>query len=153
MNIKTVIIFLIVGIFGFNSVSYALDNKEGLERLCNEEKNGLACLQLGENSRVMDRDNKTALKYFRTGCDNNNMTACVHAGILIQMNGTQYSKQWKEAAALYQKACDQDHDKACFNLGSLKYREGRAKKAIKFYDKACELGNIMACSNAKTLKK
>ncbi|NIQ02856.1 MAG: hypothetical protein GWM98_22905, partial [Nitrospinaceae bacterium] len=62
-----------------------------------------------------------------------------------------YSPQWKKAAKLFKKGCDVGSDKACFNLGSLKYREGRQSSAIKYYKKACDLGNQVGCQNHQEL--
>ncbi len=117
-----------------------------LKGLC-EKGNGTACFRIGERYRIVEQDPKSAIPYFIKACDGNYYTGCTHAGILIQNQGLQYSKQWKQAAKLYQKSCDADSDRACFNLGSLKYREGRQKASAKYYKKACDLGNQQACHN------
>ncbi len=117
-----------------------------MKALC-EEGNGTACFKVGERYRVVEQDPKSAVPYFIKACDGDHYTGCTHAGILIQSQGLQYSKQWKQAAKLFKKSCDVDSDRACFNLGSLKYREGRQKAAAKYYKKACDLGNQQACHN------
>jgi len=117
-----------------------------MKTLC-EEGNGTACFRMGERYRVVERDPKSAIPYFIKACDGDHYTGCTHAGILIQNQGLQYSKQWKQAAKLYKKSCDAKSDRACFNLGSLKYREGRQKASAKYYKIACDLGNKQACHN------
>jgi TPR repeat protein len=124
-----------------------------LIELCDKEKNSTACFKMGERYRILERDNATALTYFLKGCDGDHMTACTHAGILTQMSDKQYSKAWKDAAKLYQKACDAGEDPACFNMGNLKYREGRASSARKYYKLACDMKNAPACANLRKLEK
>ncbi len=123
-----------------------------LKELC-EQGNGDACFRIGERYRTVELDNKTAKDYHMKACDGGHITGCTHAGILIQMTGQQYSKQWKQAAKLFQKGCDVKSDKACFNLGRLKYKEGRQKAAIKYWTLSCDYGNEIACQNVKKLKK
>ncbi len=122
-----------------------------LKALC-EEGNGTACFRIGERYRTLELDKKSSSAYHLKACDAGYITGCTHAGILIQMTGKQYSPQWKKAAKLFLKGCDVDSDKACFNLGQLKYREGRQKAALKYWGKACDLGNQIACANNKRLK-
>jgi len=118
-----------------------------------EEGNSTACYKMGERYRVLERDNETAISYFIKGCDAGHMTACTHAGILIQMADKQYSAAWKKAAKLYQKACDAGEDPACYNMGTLKYREGRASAARKYFKIACDMKNAPACNWLKKLNK
>jgi len=147
-------IILTAGIFllTFNP-AWAEDDPQvkKLKSLC-EEGNGDACFHIGERYRTIELDNKTATGFFLKGCDGGHITACTHAGILIQMTGKQYSPEWKQAAQLYEKGCDQKSDKACFNLGMLKYKEGRQKAATKYWTLACDLGNAIACQNLQLLK-
>lgn len=119
--------------------------------LC-EKGNGTSCFKIGERYRVVEIDKKSATVYHLKACDHGYITGCTHAGILIQMTGKQYSPQWKQAATLFTKGCDVNSDKACFNLGQLKYKEGRQKAALKYWGKACDLGNQVACANNKRLK-
>jgi TPR repeat protein len=123
-----------------------------LKDLC-EKDNGVACFRIGERYRTLDLDNKSAIPYHLKACENDYITGCTHAGILIQMTGKQYSPEWKKAAKLYTKGCDVGSDKACFNLGQLKYREGRQSAAKKYWKKACDLGNQIACSNHKRISR
>jgi len=121
--------------------------------LCEKEKNSTACFNVGNKKRVIDQDNKEALKYLSLACEGGHMTGCNHAGILTQLTGKQYSPEWKKATELFQKACDAGEDGACFNIGSLKYKEGRAKAALKYYQQACDMGNKPGCENVKWLNK
>lgn len=126
---------------------------EQLKVLCTEKKQADKCFELGEKYRVVEMDNKSALEYFILGCDLDDMTSCVHAGILTQQKATVNTPEWKQAGDFYKKACDQHHDRGCFNLGSLKYKEGRSKQAVEFYKTACDYGNRTACENFKLLQK
>ena len=131
----------------------AAADDEQMKAFCTEKKDADQCFALGEKYRTVDMNNKDALEFFVLGCNLSHMTSCVHAGILTQLKGVQNSSEWKQAAEFYEKACEQHHDKGCFNLASLKYREGRAKKAMELYQLACDYGNKMACDNAKRLTK
>ncbi len=134
-------------------VASAWAQEDKLLKMCEEENNSVACFKIGDQKRVLDRDNKAALKYYLKACDGGHMTACNFAGIFTQMKGKQYSKQWKEAFKLYEKACNAGEDGACFNIGSLKYKEGRAKSAKKYYKIACDMKNEVACNNLKKLER
>jgi len=125
---------------------------EKMVALC-DGGNSLACYKVGERYRTIELDNKKALVYFRKGCDRGHMIACNDAANLIQDKGQQYSKYWKEAAKLFDRACKEKYDKACFNLGALKYREGRTKQAIKWFKLSCDLGNMQGCVNVEKLEK
>ena len=128
-------------------------DEEQMKTLCTEKKDADQCFALGEHYRVVDLNNKAALEYFILGCGLEHMTSCVHAGILTERNGIQNSAEWKQAADFYQKACDQHHDKGCFNMGMLKFKEGRAKKAMELFQLACDYGNSPACSKLKSMIK
>ena len=126
--------------------------EEKLEVLC-QEGNSTACFKVGERFRIVERDNKTALKYYVKACDSDYMTGCTNGGILLAMKGTPYSKDFKQARKMFDKACEAGEDQSCYNLGTLNYKEGRQKKAIKFYKKACGMGNQAGCAKEKRLKR
>lgn len=124
-----------------------------LKSLC-EEGNGTACYKIGERYRTVELDNKNATAYHLKACDADYITGCTNAGILlIQSVGEQSSPEWKKAAKLFTKGCDVNSDKACYNLGQLKYKEGRQKAAKKYWKKACDLGNGIACGNYKRINR
>lgn len=127
------------------------DSFESMKPLCDKDVSH-SCFKIGERFRTLDRDNKKALPYFEKACNLGHYTACSHAGIILMMRGTPYSKEFKKAKIYFQSACDKKHDKACYNLGSLFYKEGRQKKAIKFFDMSCELGNGIGCGRSAKLK-
>lgn len=140
---------LTIGIFFLvSNAVWAEDAPEtkALKDQC-EGGNGTACFKIGERYRTVELDNKNSTVYHLKACDKDYITGCTHAGILIQMTGKQYSPEWKRAAKLYMKGCDAKSDKACFNLGQLKYKEGRQSAAKKYWKKSCDLGNQIACSN------
>jgi TPR repeat protein len=138
----------------FITFSWADDDPETakLKNLC-KEGNSTACFSMGERFRVVEQDNKAALEFFRKACDGDYMTGCTHGGILLFMSGKHSSAQWKEAKKMFQKACDAGEDPACYNLGSLSYKEGRQKRAIKYYKKACKMGNPGGCAREKRLAR
>ena len=120
--------------------------------LCNNG-NSSACFERGKKYVTLDRDNKKAIPLFRRGCAADHMTACLWGGNLIQNTGKQYSPQWKEASKMFKKACDAGEGRACSNLGTLYWKEGRASKAKKMYKKACDKGNLIGCDNFKEISK
>ena len=115
--------------------------------------NSAACFQMGERYRVIERDNKTAIGFYRKACDADYMTGCLFGGNLLFMAGTHGSAKWKEAKKMYQKACDADEDAACYMFGNITYKEGRQSKAIKYYKQACKMGNQSGCAKAKKLAR
>lgn len=120
--------------------------------LC-DEGNSTACFKLGERYRVIERDNKTALGFYTKACDGDYMTGCTNGGILLIMRGTPYSKEFKQARKMFNKACEAGEDPSCYNMGSLNYKEGRQKKALQFYLKACDMGNSAGCAKHKRLSR
>lgn len=146
---------LIVGII-FLSINgvWAEDDPRvaNLKKWC-EEGNGAACFQMGERYRTVELDNKTAIVYHLKACDAGYITGCNHAGILLMGIGTHGSKEWKQAGKLFKKGCDIDTDKACYNLGSLKFKEGRQKASLKYWKKSCDLGNASGCFRYKKYSK
>ncbi len=142
-------VFLFILILG-NIPAWAEEDK--MLTLC-ESGNSTACFKRGQQFLTLERDKKKAIEVFRKACASDHMTACTWGGALIQNTGTQYSKQWKEAAKMFNKACDAGEDASCFNLGALKYKEGRKSSAIKYFQKACDLDNIVGCDNVKWLNK
>ncbi len=139
----------------FYSLSWADDDAQTakIRSACDNESNSSACFKMGERYRVVEQDNKTALEFFRKACNADYMTGCTHGGILLFMSGKHSSAQWKEAKKMFQKACDAGEDPSCYNLGTLSYKEGRQKRAIKYYKKACEMGNQGGCAKEKRLAR
>ena len=126
--------------------------KKTMKGLC-EEGNSTACFKAGQDALSLDRDKKAAMAFFIKACDGDYMTGCTFGGNLMQNTGAQYSPAWKKAAKMFQKACDAGEDSSCFNLGSLKYKEGRASRAKKYYKQACDMGNQPGCANLEWLSK
>ncbi|WP_282010556.1 tetratricopeptide repeat protein [Nitrospina watsonii] len=126
--------------------------EDELLKLC-ESGNSAACFERGKKYVTLDNDIKSAIPLFRKSCEENYMTACIWGGIYIQNRGKQYSSEWKEAAAMFEKACNAKEDAACFNLGALKYREGRQSASLKWFKVACDMGNQPACDNIVKINK
>jgi len=153
-KISTALLFTILTLAAFSNNVWAEDDDvvKALKAKCNEN-NSRACYLLGQRARTVDMDNKAALAFYIKACDLDDIESCNVAGILTQQKGLQYSKHWKAAFKLYDKACQAKHKFACANIGSLKYREGRQKAAIKYYKMACDLGNRIGCDNTTRLKR
>ena len=124
-----------------------------LKKLCEEKKVSISCWKLGNRFRTLDRDLKKALIWYEKACEMGLMDGCSYAGVILAQRGTPYSKDFKKATQYFGSACEEKHDLACFNLGSIKYKEGRSKKAIKYYDMACKLGHQGGCARAAKLRK
>ena len=146
---------LAVGIFFLcSNAVWAEDAPEttALKNAC-KKGNGRACYRIGDRYRIIEKDNKSAIPYYMKACDDNFLAGCNAAGILTQKNGRQYSPQWKKAAKLYTKGCDLKDHVACFNLGKLKYEEGRQSRAKKYWKISCDLGNPAGCSELKRISR
>ena len=118
----------------FSSFAWAEDDPEtAVMRSACSDGNSSVCFRMGERYRIIERDNKIALDFYKKSCEADYMTGCTNGGILLFMSGAHGSSQWKNAKKMFQKACDAGEDPSCFNLGTINYREGRQKKAIKFY--------------------
>lgn len=159
---KTVkkILFLALSTFMFSTFIFinsayaikSMDTVESLTPLCDKDVFH-SCFKIGEKYRILDKDDKKALPFFEKACNGSHFTACSHAGIVLMRRGTPYSKEFKKATKYFQIACEHKHDKACFNLGSIKYKEGRQKRAIKWFDVSCKLGNQFGCNKAAKLRR
>ena len=150
--LKTILIFSLYLVFAPSA--WADDDElTAKKRAACDDGNSAACFEMGERYRVVEQDNKTAIKFFRKACNADYMTGCTHGGILLFMSGKHSSSEWKEAKKMFQKSCDAGEDPACYNLGTLSYKEGRQKKAIKYYKKACEMGNPGGCAREKRLAR
>jgi TPR repeat protein len=116
-----------------------------------------ACFRLGERYRILDQDEKAALPFLEKSCElakeNDNTTGCSHAGILLMKRGAPYSEDFKKAAQHLEKACNGRNDRACYNMGTLKFKEGKQKAAIKYFDLACQYANKEGCARAEKLRK
>ena len=104
---------------------------------------------MGERYRIVERDQKTALKFYIKSCDGDYMTGCIDGGILLVMKGTPYSKEFKQARKMFIKACKAGEDLSCFNMGSLYDKEDRQKRSQQYYLKACDMGNQSGCAKHK----
>ena len=147
--VRVIFVALSLGFFAPGALA---QEKEKMEALC-KEGNGFACLKIGDRYRTLDRDLKKALVYYIKACDTGDMEGCTNGGVVLLLKGTPYSKQFKQARKMFDKACEAGEDQSCFNLGTLNYKEGRQKKAIKYYKKACDMGNQGGCAKAKRLRR
>ena len=150
--VMVIFVALSVGIFASGALAQEQTQAEKMEALC-KKGNSTACFKVGERYRILDRDTKKALEYYVIACSAGYMTGCTNGGIILAMKGTPYSKDFKQARKMFDKACGAGEDQSCFNLGTLNYKEGRQSKAIKYYKKACGMGNQAGCAREKRLKR
>ena len=147
--VRVIFVALSLGFFAPGALA---QEKEKMEALC-KEGNGFACLKIGDRYRTLDRDLKKALVYYIKACDTGDMEGCTNGGVVLLLKGTPYSKQFKQARKMLGKSCEAGEDRACFNMGTLNYKEGRQSKAIKYYKKACDMGNQGGCAKEKRLNR
>ena len=147
--VRVIFVALSLGFFAPGALA---QEKEKMEALC-KEGNGFACLKIGDRYRTLDRDLKKALVYYIKACDTGDMEGCTNGGVVLLLKGTPYSKQFKQARKMLGKSCEAGEDRACFNMGTLNYKEGRQSKAIKYYKKACGMGNQGGCAKEKRLNR
>ena len=102
--IKAMVILMTISIFAPAALAEQTQ-EERLEGLCTEG-NSTACFKMGERHRIVERDEKTALKFYEKACDAGYMTGCTNGGILLAKKSTPYSKGFKQARKMFDKACE-----------------------------------------------
>ena len=101
---RFIFVALSVGIFASGAFAEKMQ-EEQMEALC-KKGNSTACFKIGERYRILDRDTKNALKYYLVACEEGYMTGCTNGGIILAMKGTPYSKDFKQARKMFDKACN-----------------------------------------------
>lgn len=156
LGCRIFIVALVFMGYGLNPATAEMESLESLLPPC-EKGDGEACFRLGERYRILDQDEKSALPFLVKSCElakeNDNTTSCSHAGILLMKRGTPNSEDFKKAAQYLEKACNSKNDRACYNMGTLKHKEGRQRDALKFFDLACQYANKEGCERAEKLRK
>ncbi|XP_047539230.1 cytochrome c oxidase assembly factor 7 homolog [Vanessa atalanta] len=150
---------------------------------CMEYNYGKSCLKYG-NYALIGRgreksDPQEALKYFEKGCELNDPTSCLHAGLLLTATGPAITVQ-RDVPKGYnylKKSCDNNEAMACHYLAGM-YLTGvpknpkeynphnpeknanidflikpDLKQAFQFAKRGCELGNVFACANVSLMYK
>lgn len=143
---------------------------------CDEYNFGKSCLKYGNYTLLgkgKDKGNVVeALKYFEKGCQLNEPTACLHAGLILTANNVSEIKPDISKGMKYlRKSCEENIDGACYYLSGM-YLGGirkhdpnynphkpnkdakveylmpiNLKEAFKYAEKACSLRNMYACAN------
>lgn len=97
-----------------------------------------------------------AIEYFIKACDRGMGASCLEAASL---NTPPFGKSYKEAARLYEKACNADEKsvKACREAGKL-YRDGDYlkqdfKKARQYFEKGCSKEDTESCMNLADMQE
>ncbi|MDR0468123.1 MAG: sel1 repeat family protein, partial [Campylobacteraceae bacterium] len=90
--------------------------------------------------------------YFRRSCElsNNNMQACLNAGVI------DYDKNIEKSIAYFKKSCDKNNYLGCYNLGIAKIKiattKGELKEAKSILELACKKNEELACSASKDIQ-
>ncbi|XP_050668521.1 cytochrome c oxidase assembly factor 7 homolog [Leptidea sinapis] len=150
---------------------------------CLEYKYGKSCLKIGNYNLIgkgLDKsDTQEALKYFEKGCELNEPTACLHAGLLLTGSGpdSKIDRNVPKGYDYLTKSCEGKDANACHYLAGM-YLSGVPKnpkefnphkpeknknieylikqdymKAFEFAKSGCELGNMYACANVSIMYK
>ncbi|XP_026748497.2 cytochrome c oxidase assembly factor 7 homolog [Galleria mellonella] len=150
---------------------------------CLDYNFGKSCLKYG-NYALVGRGNikgspSEALPYFEKGCELNDPTACLHAGMILTATGPgiNVKRDVPKGYNYLKKSCDQKDDMACHYLSGM-YLTGvpknvsdfnphnpeknknidylikpDKKQAFQFALKGCEYGNMYACANVSVMYK
>ena len=87
----------------------------------------------------------------------NDGLGCSGVGILYE-TGQGVKQDYKKAKTLYEKGCELNDSKGCFNL-AVTYKHGKGgvrqsyHQAKEFYGKACDLGLQQGCDKYAELNK
>ncbi|XP_059056218.1 cytochrome c oxidase assembly factor 7 homolog [Achroia grisella] len=150
---------------------------------CLDYNFGKSCLKYGNYALVgrgsIKSNPNEALSYFEKGCDLNEPTACLHAGMLLTATGPGISvkRDVPKGYNYLKRSCDQKDDMACHYLSGM-YLTGvpknvsdfnphnseknknieylikpDKKQAYQFALKGCEYGNMYACANVSMMFK
>jgi TPR repeat protein len=135
-----------------------LDRAKALEERACAGGNADGCANLGVAYLVgaigVARDSIRAAQLLEPACAGGHANACFQLGWNYEFGRT-VARDYKRAAAFYQKACDapnaNDDMMGCHFLGSA-YAEGRgvredAAHAAQLYGRACQGGNGSGCNN------
>ncbi|XP_046972628.1 cytochrome c oxidase assembly factor 7 homolog [Vanessa cardui] len=149
---------------------------------CMEYNYGKSCLKYGNYAligRGREKNDQEALRYFEKGCELNDPTSCLHAGLLLTATGPAITVQ-RDIPKGYnylKKSCDNNEAMACHYLAGM-YLTGvpknpkeynphnpeknanidflikpDLKQAFQFAKRGCELGNVFACANVSLMYK
>ncbi|SFV90515.1 hypothetical protein MNB_SV-4-840 [hydrothermal vent metagenome] len=93
------------------------------------------------------------IKYLYMACRMGNYDACYETGILYETGTKKTKKDVSMAMALYQKACVNNIDDACIDMGMLYKKHQEYSKALYYFMKSCHDGNAEGCyESAKVLE-
>ncbi|XP_038218025.1 cytochrome c oxidase assembly factor 7 homolog [Zerene cesonia] len=150
---------------------------------CLDYNYGKSCLKYGNYKLIGKGGNKSepeeALKFFEKGCELNDPTSCLHAGLLLTATGPDATapKDVPKGYNYLKKACDSNEAMACHYLAGM-YLSGvprnpkqfnphnpeknktldyllrpDMKQAFSFAKRGCELGHVYACANVSLMYK
>lgn len=114
--------------------------KQDLE---NMKKNGGYDTEMGIDA-YNKKDFKTALSFWKKGCDKNEAKSCLQLGIFYTDK-----KDFKKAFAFHKKSCKLNNPDACGSLG-MAYFSGQGvkqdvTKGLKLVEESCENGSLVSC--------
>ncbi|KAF8777818.1 Cytochrome c oxidase assembly factor 7 like protein [Argiope bruennichi] len=153
--------------FGFKSEEEA---QEYLEKLgieykfsCFKEKDPEGCHLLGDYLEAVKKDFESAVKVFKSNCDERNYAkSCFKFGNFSYL-GKGCESNNLLAFDYYKKACDLDHPDGCLHVGVMLTSKEKSPgkdtteikldfpNGVKALEKACAGGNVMGCFFASSL--
>lgn len=143
------------------------EEREKYQKKCNN-KDGDSCVKLAisyqsgndkDELGIKDLYQKAAM-YLQHDCNNGDMYACSGLGVLYE-SGDGVTKSIQKSKELYEKSCENNDSRGCFNLALLingclnceKNDKHKITKALKYFKKACKLGSNNACQMATKIYK
>lgn len=116
-----------------------------------------SCSQLGalyEHGRGVEKDAEMAMNLYKTGCEQESMSACNNIGRLYQY-GVGLEQDLHKAMAKYTFACKKGYAEACGNAGYM-FEKGLGVKqnymqAKNLYEYACDKQDLGSCESLGNL--
>ena len=102
----------------------------------------------GGDFEIKKGDAKTAVEFYKTGCEGGNMGGCFALGVAYY-KGEGVPKDGAQMVSYFKKACVGGMLRACGSLG-LVYHTGQGvpkdpKKVVAYWGKACDDGHLASC--------
>ena len=112
-----------------------------LEVSCNQERDYVACNDLGVHYYQMKRFGKASYVWDKA-CSNLNFESCYYLGRFHDKK-----RRIKQAVNFYKKSCDGDYFIACNNLGVIYANKKQIDFSINYFKQACENDYKASCVN------
>lgn len=126
--------------------------KDHWQKLC-DDGDSLSCIRLGLSHQYgygVIQNTNTAFNYFLEHCGKPETISCTQLGDAYNHRGVNifevqlYFHHRKDANWFYEKACQQNDPKGCYQLAT-SYPDAKSSKNLVLYQKSCRLGYGYAC--------